>query len=131
MNVHKICISLVLSLGLFLAENATCHSQSIAESHAASALIARFEIVEYTSSELFRLPAPSNSIVDARDELFDPFSEMIVALQALGPRKDTDIENAYHSVLVGAVDFGGPFGLGPGPHGLGPVSSRKCYCSAS
>jgi hypothetical protein len=128
MNVNQVRAYVILPVLLLLAGDKTCLPQSAAEVAAASALANQFETVVYSRTETIAASAVSNSAVaDATNELALPFSEMIAALRSLGQNTDSDLESTYVSVLVGAADFAGPVGIGPGPDGLGMVNSRKCY----
>ncbi len=126
MNSRRMGIASVVLIAFGQIVGLPGHAQAAPDVRATSALFKQFETVAYTKSDILTTFEPRGQI-DSATDLRLPFVELIAALEALGPRVESDIEKRYSAILVGAKDFGGPVGIGPGPDGLGMVNSRKCY----
>jgi hypothetical protein len=123
----------VLVLFWLCAARSKCPAQTSAVTRAASVLFHQFETVASTRSDflLHSDPDSKESGTIHAPSLRLPFLQMMVALRALKPTAEKDVEQAYTTILAGSGGFGGPVGLGPEPDGLGMITARACYIAVS
>jgi hypothetical protein len=111
-------------------------AQFESELRAESVLLKTFETVVYAKTEMIApvmasltkgedIPA---DVSESMASLTAPFFELGNGLRALDPNVEKDLERKYGTILVGARDF---WYIPPGPEGLGPVRSHKCYIGVS
>jgi hypothetical protein len=96
-------------------------AEETAETRMASALLAQFETVAYTTTGI--LSSSSSSLathVDSEDYLRVPFLEFIDGLNVMGPAKVDEFKKDYGALIVGAGNF-------IPPDGIGAIHSGKCY----
>jgi len=120
--------AVITSIPFCILGNPVGHGQPTAEATASAVLFRRFEAVAYSRTDLLsELRVRPQGQVDGTNYLELPYAEWMEGLGKIGSNAERDLERSYSSLLVGAMEFGGEVGLGPGPDGLGMVNSRKCY----
>jgi hypothetical protein len=129
MHCRRGSFTAVVLVAVSLVGHQSCWAQTPQETRAASTLFSNFETVAYTQSNFLSSFAGYEETrgTDSATNLALPFVELMDGLKALGPKVPGDLERSYGGFLVGAKDFGGEYGLGPGPDGLGMINSSKCY----